>query len=163
MLLTIAAKRMANDNILVKDLQGVETLGAITLLATDKTGTVTHNQMTTTNLWTCGQLYQASGSAAVEGVKTAGLQDPGVIDILHISTFCSRAKFNRTDIPIKEREILGDATESGLSRYAIDQLDNYDKLADKFPKIFELPFSSETKWALSIHKNPMPTDFSPYI
>jgi sodium/potassium-transporting ATPase subunit alpha len=60
MLLTIAAKRMAVHNVLVKDLKGVETLGAITLLATDKTGTLTRNQMTTTNLWTCGQLYDVS-------------------------------------------------------------------------------------------------------
>jgi sodium/potassium-transporting ATPase subunit alpha len=159
MLLTIAAKRMANENVLVKDLQGVETLGAITLLATDKTGTLTRNQMTTTNLWTCGQLYQASDSTVNEGIKTARLKDPGVIDILHISALCSRAKFNRIDIPIKEREILGDATESGLIRYAIDQLDNYDKLAIEFPKIFELPFSSETKWALSIHKKPHATGY----
>ncbi|KAJ2464043.1 hypothetical protein GGI02_005090, partial [Coemansia sp. RSA 2322] len=54
MLLTIAAKRMAAENVLVKDLQGVETLGAITLLATDKTGTLTRNQMTVTNIWTNG-------------------------------------------------------------------------------------------------------------
>ncbi|KAG5456155.1 MAG: E1-E2 ATPase-domain-containing protein, partial [Olpidium bornovanus] len=49
MLLTIAAKRMSKQNVLIKDLQGVETLGAITLLATDKTGTLTRNQMTVTN------------------------------------------------------------------------------------------------------------------
>lgn len=60
MLLTIAAKRMAAENVLVKDLKGVETLGAITLLATDKTGTLTRNQMTTTNLWTCGEMYDVS-------------------------------------------------------------------------------------------------------
>ncbi|KAJ2010874.1 hypothetical protein IWW57_006801, partial [Coemansia sp. S610] len=57
MLLTIAAKRMAAENVLVKDLQGVETLGAITLLATDKTGTLTRNQMTVCNVWTNGIMY----------------------------------------------------------------------------------------------------------
>jgi sodium/potassium-transporting ATPase subunit alpha len=46
LLLSIAAKRMAAQNVLVKDLQGVETLGSLTLLATDKTGTLTRNQMT---------------------------------------------------------------------------------------------------------------------
>src|SRR5213078_1888004 len=60
MLLTIAAKRMAHQNVLVKDLQGVEALGAITMLTTDKTGTLTRNQMTATNIWTCGQLYDAT-------------------------------------------------------------------------------------------------------
>ncbi|KAJ2391701.1 hypothetical protein GGI05_002872, partial [Coemansia sp. RSA 2603] len=62
MLLTIAAKRLAAENVLVKDLQGVETLGAVTLLATDKTGTLTRNQMTVANLWTNGRLFTATRS-----------------------------------------------------------------------------------------------------
>jgi sodium/potassium-transporting ATPase subunit alpha len=151
MLLTIAAKRMATQNVLVKDLQGVETLGAITLLATDKTGTLTRNQMTTTNIWTCGRLYDASNSAGAEK-DIARLESPGVINVLYISALCSRAKFDRTDVPVKEREILGDATESGLIRYAADQLDNFDTLAEEYPKVFELPFNSDTKWHMSIHK-----------
>lgn len=151
MLLTIAAKRMATQNVLVKDLQGVETLGAITLLATDKTGTLTRNQMTCTNLWTCGELYEAFHSASAEKA-VATLDKLGVKVILLISALCSRAKFDRTDVPIKERKILGDATESGLIRYAAEQLDDFDDLHEIYPKIFELPFNSETKWHMSIHK-----------
>lgn len=151
MLLTIAAKRMASQNVLVKDLQGVETLGAITLLATDKTGTLTRNQMTAANIWTCGALYEASASAGSEK-EVAGLENPGVIDILHTFALCSRAKFDRTDVPIKEREILGDATESGLIRYAAERLNNFDSLATEYPKVFELPFNSDTKWHMTIHK-----------
>lgn len=48
---------MALKNVLVKDLQGVETLGALTLLATDKTGTLTRNQMTVSNAWTGQVMY----------------------------------------------------------------------------------------------------------
>ncbi|KAI1270050.1 hypothetical protein F5Y18DRAFT_2278 [Xylariaceae sp. FL1019] len=151
-LLTIAAKRMADENVLVKDLQGVETLGAITLLATDKTGTLTRNQMTATNLWTCGELYATSSSAASD--KNATLDHPGVSEICHISALCSRAKFDRTDVPVRDREILGDATESGLVRYAGEKLLDFDQLGDKYPKVFELPFNSETKWHMSIHKKP---------
>jgi sodium/potassium-transporting ATPase subunit alpha len=156
MLLTIAAKRMASQNVLVKDLQGVETLGAITLLATDKTGTLTRNQMTTTNIWTCGELYEASDRAGAEK-DVAGLGHSGVIEILHISALCSRAKFDRVDVPIKERVILGDATETGLIRYAAGQLNNYDNLTAEYPKVFELPFNSDTKWHMSIHKKPHAT------
>jgi sodium/potassium-transporting ATPase subunit alpha len=153
MLLTIAAKRMASQNVLVKDLQGVETLGAITLLATDKTGTLTRNQMTATNVWTCGELYETSARAGAEK-DVAGRQHPGVIDMMHICALCTRAKFDRTDVPIKEREILGDATESGLIRYAAEHLDNFDDLATEYPKVFELPFNSDTKWHMSIHQKP---------
>ena len=44
------------------------------------------------------------------------------------------------------------ATETGLIRYAASQLNNYDNLATKYPKVFELPFNSDTKWHMSIHK-----------
>lgn len=153
MLLTIAAKRMAAQNVLVKDLQGVETLGAITLLATDKTGTLTRNQMTVAGIWTCGGLYEASVHADAEK-SVAEVDKPGVRDLLHICALCSRAKFDRTDIPLKYREVLGDATEAGLMRYAAEQLKNFDNLAGTFPKVFELPFNSDTKWHMSIHKKP---------
>lgn len=153
MLLTIAAKRMAAQNVLVKDLQGVETLGAITLLATDKTGTLTRNQMTTTNVWTCGELYEASQRAGNEKM-VATLDKPGVPDILHICALCCRVKFDRIDVPMKERQILGDATESGLIRYAADALGNYDALAARYPKAFEIPFNSETKMHMTILKKP---------
>src|ERR1700712_5166695 len=153
MLLTIASKRMATQNVLVKDLQGVETLGAITLLATDKTGTLTRNQMTVSNIWTCGELYEATNRAGAEK-DVAALEKPGVANVLYISALCSRAKFDRVDVPIKDREILGDATESGLIRYAATQLNDYDSIASKYPKVFELPFNSDTKWHMSIHKKP---------
>ena len=151
MLLTIAAKRMASQNVLVKDLQGVETLGAITLLATDKTGTLTRNQMTTTNIWTCGELYEAADRVGAEK-DVAGTEHSGVSEIMHISALCSRARFDRVDVPVKERVILGDATETGLLRYAAAQLPNIDTLATEYPKVFELPFNSDTKWHMTIHK-----------
>ncbi|RKP07220.1 hypothetical protein THASP1DRAFT_17398 [Thamnocephalis sphaerospora] len=151
MLLTIAAKRMAARNVLVKDLQGVETLGAITMLATDKTGTLTRNQMTVTFIWSSQTFYSA----------LRGLRDdsspltpdaPGIPEILHISTLCSRAKFDRTDVPIEERQVLADATESGLIRFAGKNLENFDDMQNIYPKVFEIPFNSDNKWALTIHR-----------
>ncbi|RKP25450.1 hypothetical protein SYNPS1DRAFT_15649 [Syncephalis pseudoplumigaleata] len=151
MLLTIAAKRMASRNVLVKDLQGVETLGAITLLATDKTGTLTRNQMTVTYIWSSQNFYSA----------LRGLQDdsspltpeaPGIPEVLHISTLCSRAKFDRTDVPIEERQVLADATEAGLIRFAGRHLEHFDDMQNIYPKVFEIPFNSDNKWALTIHR-----------
>ncbi|KAF9579137.1 hypothetical protein BGW38_004735, partial [Lunasporangiospora selenospora] len=151
MLLTFAAKRMALRNVLVKDLTGVETLGAITLLATDKTGTLTRNQMTVTNVWSSLNLYSAFRSAANTGAPFDA-NSPGIPEVLAISALCSRAKFDRTDVPISERQVLGDATESGLTRFAAANIGNFDEMSDLHPKVFEVPFNSENKWAMTIHR-----------
>ena len=154
MLLTIAAKRMAERNVLVKDLQGVETLGAITMLATDKTGTLTRNQMTVTYIWTGNSLYYAQSQSATESQHAAPLDvtHKGVNEILLMSALCSRARFESNEGPISERPILGDATEAGLLRNAAIKLAQFDEVRDIFPKEFEIPFNSENKWAMTIHK-----------
>lgn len=150
-LLTIAAKRMAARNVLVKDLQGVETLGAITLLATDKTGTLTRNQMTVTYIWSCLNTYSAFRNMGNEDSVITN-DSPGVSEIMHIATLNSRAKFDRTDVPVNERQILGDATETGLVRFAGQNMSDFDQLPDMYPKVFEIPFNSDNKWAMTIHQ-----------
>ncbi|KAG0026215.1 hypothetical protein BGZ81_006540 [Podila clonocystis] len=150
MLLTIAAKRMATQNVLVKDLTGVETLGAITLLATDKTGTLTRNQMTVTSVWSSGNVYSAFRSA-VNADQHFQANSAGIPEVLSIASLCTRAKFDRTDVPISERQVLGDATETGLLRFAAGNIANIDEMPDLYPKVFEVPFNSENKWAMTIH------------
>ncbi len=87
--------KMATRNVLVKDLQGVETLGAITLLATDKTGTLTRNRMTVTYIWTSLKMWYASSQSSTESEIALPLDvsDTGVREILHASVLCSRARF----------------------------------------------------------------------
>lgn len=151
MLLSIAAQRMANRNVLVKDLRGVETLGAITCLATDKTGTLTRNQMTVTNVWSGMTLYDASASApadstsslnsisliiddmalapvAISRLKPFTTSVPELEDIVNISYLCSKAKFDRADVPLRDRSIIGDATEVGLFRFAATTIVDSDKV-----------------------------------
>ncbi|KAJ1722050.1 hypothetical protein LPJ53_003489 [Coemansia erecta] len=153
MLLTIAAKRLAAENVLVKDLQGVETLGAVTLLATDKTGTLTRNQMTVANLWTNGRLFTATRSHTDVGEPITDIAIAGVSDIVQISTLCRSVKFDRIDVPIEKRTLLGDATESGLVRFAASRTGpEFDAMEDRHPKVFEVPFSSATKVMLTIHR-----------
>jgi sodium/potassium-transporting ATPase subunit alpha len=163
MLLSIAAKRMANRNVLVKDLRGVETLGAITCLATDKTGTLTRNQMTVTNIWSNQKMWDASNPSgkeadhtnvtvdySKEGEMYAGMpvlgqqaaQDnfapysydvPELQEIAHICYLCSKAKYDRTDVPIKQRTVIGDATETGLFMFAGNTIPESDKVKFNYP------------------------------
>ncbi|KAI8052603.1 uncharacterized protein B0P05DRAFT_479916 [Gilbertella persicaria] len=154
-LLTISAKRMAARNVLVKDLQGVETLGAITLLATDKTGTLTRNQMTVTYVWTCLKTLNAMDKLRQQ--ENPIINEPGVREIVHISTLNSRAKFDRVDVPVAQRQVLADATEVGLTYFAGEHLGKqYDLLPEEYPKVFEIPFNSDNKWAMTIHQKAHP-------
>lgn len=155
-LLTFAAKKMSTRNVLVKDLQGVETLGAITLLATDKTGTLTRNQMTVTYIWTGDELFfsQCQSANEVNFARKIDTNRIGVDEILHMSVMCSRARFETDQGPIMDRKVLGDATESGLLRFAAGNLTQFDKANDRFPKVCEIPFNSTNKWNLSIHRKP---------
>ncbi|KAI9297033.1 hypothetical protein K502DRAFT_323467 [Neoconidiobolus thromboides FSU 785] len=153
MLLTFAAKRMATQNVLVKDLHGVETLGAITLLATDKTGTLTRNQMTVTSVWASNKLY-----ASLRNLNNINnpvqVSSSGMTEILLNCSLNSRAKFDRTDVPIDKREIIGDATEAGLIRFAAQSQDDFDELQIKYPRVFDVPFNSDNKWAMTISQVP---------
>ncbi|KAJ1861651.1 hypothetical protein LPJ78_005200 [Coemansia sp. RSA 989] len=153
MLLTIAAKRMAAENVLVKDLQGVETLGAITCLATDKTGTLTRNQMVVTNVWTNGFMYAVTRAHGDVGEPIDSPDATGVREILLTSTLCCSIKFDRTDVPMDKRQLLGDATESGLVRFAASKIrGDFDEVQAQYKKVFEVPFNSANKWMLSVHE-----------
>ncbi|TPX61128.1 hypothetical protein SpCBS45565_g07336 [Spizellomyces sp. 'palustris'] len=155
MLLTIAGRRMAERSVLVKDLHGVETLGAVTMLATDKTGTLTKNEMTVVNLYTSGIVWFAGPGGPKEcpvGERPLKMDGSGIPQILHMSATCTRARFDRTDIPLEQRVALGDATEAGLLRWAGSKLMNIDKLPVLYPKVFEVPFTSDTKCHISIHR-----------
>ncbi|KAN0141264.1 aminophospholipid-transporting P-type ATPase [Lactarius tabidus] len=155
LLLSIAAKRMASQNVLVKDLQGVETLGSLTLLATDKTGTLTRNQMTVSNLWNCDKMFSAFQSNNDEQ-ETAifSLEAPGMSELVATAALNSRIKFDRADVPFAQREIMGDATETGLARFAGRSLQDYDAYSSGYTKVFEVPFNAMNKWALVIVKQP---------
>ncbi|KAG6876170.1 hypothetical protein C0992_000603 [Termitomyces sp. T32_za158] len=150
LLLSIAAKRMAKQNVLVKDLQG------LTLLATDKTGTLTRNQMTVTNLWSGGQMYTAfQSNNDEENVPQFSMSAPGMTEMVDIAALNSRIKFDKIDVPFEQRNILGDATETGLARFSGRYLkSDYDEHVKKYPKVFEVPFNSSNKWALVILNKP---------
>ncbi|THU84843.1 hypothetical protein K435DRAFT_869894 [Dendrothele bispora CBS 962.96] len=105
LLLSIAAKRMAKQNVLVKDLQGVETLGAFALL-----GSNNDDQET--------------------------MDVPGMREMVDIAALSSRVKFDKTDVPFME--ILGDATETSLTRFAGRcPGSDYDAHLKKYPKVLE--------------------------
>jgi sodium/potassium-transporting ATPase subunit alpha len=71
-------------------------------------------------------------------------------EMVNISALNSRVKFDKTDVPFDKREILGDATETGLARFAGRYIGDYDAVHAQHAKVFEVPFNSTNKWALVI-------------
>jgi sodium/potassium-transporting ATPase subunit alpha len=173
LLLTIAAKRLSKKQVLVKDLNAVETLGSITVLATDKTGTLTQNKMSVVCLWMNNLVY-GGNLDKLDPSKLLSPGTPNASDLLNVCGLCSkywqlhcwvilisRSKFDPSEssLPAKERRIFGDATEIGLLKFALNYYDIPEAM-NKFPKAFEIPFNSTNKWHLTILK--MPHESGPY-
>ena len=71
-------------------------------------------------------------------------------EMVDIAALNSRVKFDKTDVPFDQRTILGDVTETGLTRFAGRYVADYDALHKLHAKVFEIPFNSSNKWALVI-------------
>lgn len=86
-----------------------------------------------------------------ETTEKFSINASGMREMVDIAALNSRVKFDRTDVPFDQRAILGDATESGLTRFAGRNLEtDYDSHIKNHPKAFEVPFNSTNKWALVI-------------
>lgn len=178
LLLSIAAKRLSKKQVLVKDLHGVETLGGITLLATDKTGTLTQNRMSVVGCWLNSQVTGMEGMApeSIQETVKALPNGPLLGFLCALCTRCQWTNNNTTSTdevgnqpdhqsnqhsngggagePVWERKLLGDATEVGLLKFAGMLLgDRVVDLPKHHPKIHEIPFNSANKWQLSVHGN----------
>ncbi|CBN74474.1 conserved unknown protein [Ectocarpus siliculosus] len=165
MLLTFAAMRLKDRNVLVKDLTAVDTLGTITLLASDKTGTLTMNRMTVVEVWMNGKRLSAQGARDAGASFGAAPEEFDIRDTPNASAMMecfllnSTARFTGGQVEGfgAESKIIGDATESGLVRFAAFRLlgnEDVDAFRDQYPKVMDLPFDSGRKWSLSIHRKP---------
>lgn len=83
---------MAQRNVLVKDLQGVETLGGLTALLSDKTGTLTRNEMTVVNIWTCQRRLNALDKVAGEGEEIFTPELPGAREMIETAVLNSKVR-----------------------------------------------------------------------
>eukprot|EP00002_Diphylleia_rotans_P025319 TRINITY_DN4_c0_g1_i2.p1 TRINITY_DN4_c0_g1~~TRINITY_DN4_c0_g1_i2.p1 ORF type:complete len:1006 (-),score=236.56 TRINITY_DN4_c0_g1_i2:389-3406(-) len=148
--LTLTANRMASKNVLVKNLEAVETLGSTTTICSDKTGTLTQNVMTVSHVWYDKTIFECETSTQ----RANFVASSGTFKALQrVATLCNRAVFD----PKKERDAgghlatIGDASESALIKFC-QPLRDILEMRDANPKVFEVPFNSLNKYQLSIHK-----------
>ena len=153
-LLAIATQRLAARNIFVKKLHSVEALGAASVIASDKTGTLTKNEMTVTEVWLERQFYWQEYSqllGADDGSNSSSF------DWLHrIATVCNTAYIDTvtdSDTGMKRQECHGSASETALIRFANDHR-SIQRVRKRFPVRFEIPFNSRNKWHLVVVSTP---------
>lgn len=148
--LSIGVRKMAKRNALVRRLPSVETLGCTSVICTDKTGTLTQNEMMVRSIWVNGSFvdvmgvgYNPEGDFKVKDVKINLHDYPEMIMSLKIGALCNSAELHQN--PEKGWNIVGDPTEGALLTAAGKaQLFKQD-LEQKNPILGEIPFDSERK------------------
>ncbi len=153
--LALGVQRMVRRNALVRKLPSVETLGSVDVICTDKTGTLTHNQMTVACLYANGEVYSVSGSGyEPKGAFTIGkkLANPEPLaPLLLCGTLCNNARLEE-EKGEKQWSVQGDPTEGALIVSAAKAGFTGEELGRQFPRLEELPFTSERKMMSTFHK-----------
>ncbi|MFI7642707.1 cation-translocating P-type ATPase [Nonomuraea sp. NPDC049400] len=155
--LALGARRMATRNALVRRLPAVETLGAVTVLATDKTGTLTEGRMVAQRLWTpTGEAMITGSGYAPDGevLRDDSLDGTSLTDLLAATALCNDAGLSPPQDPGGEWTALGDPTEAALLVAAAKLSLDRKHLQERFPRVAERPFDSERKRMSTVHLLP---------
>ncbi|MCS7177960.1 MAG: cation-translocating P-type ATPase [Anaerolineae bacterium] len=155
--LAIGVQRMVKRNALVRRLPAVETLGSVTVICSDKTGTLTIGEMTARRLYVAGRFLEISGVGYTpqgtfsESGKTVDPSDPDLQVLLRAAALASDARLAQTD---GRWRIKGDPTEGALVVAAAKAGLHKPDLERAYPRIGEIPFTSETKRMTTLHETP---------
>jgi Ca2+-transporting ATPase len=150
--LAMATQRMARRNALVRQLSSVETLGETTVICTDKTGTLTENQMTVKRVWTLQGEYEVEGA----GYEPHGrfrkdgrvVEPEPLAEVLRAGLLCNDTRL----APGAEGwSIVGDPTEGALVVLAVKGGLRPEQEAARFPRLTEIPFDSRRKRMTTVH------------
>src|SRR3989338_2750225 len=141
--LALGARKLVKQNALIRKLPAVETLGSVTYICSDKTGTLTLNKMAVEEIYVDGQLVRRDHGVSIEGVNQHA-ESP--LQIL----FKAMALSNDV-VREKEGRLIGDPTEVALYRFAEEAGSKKKPLLEKYPKVAEIPFDSERKCMTSVH------------
>jgi Ca2+-transporting ATPase len=148
--LALGMHRMARQRAVVKRLASVETLGCTTVICSDKTGTLTLNQMTVRALFYRGQHFAVSGegyNARGEiSAKAGGSELPDLRDLLVPLAACN-------DSRIDGDQLIGDPTEGALLSLAAKGRVEHESVVAGFPRIAEVPFDSAHKFMATFHRD----------
>jgi Ca2+-transporting ATPase len=151
--LAIGTTRMARRNAIVKRLPAVETMGCTTVICTDKTGTLTKNEMTVTRLYLDGKSLEVTGSGYEprgEFLGEGGAETSPVLQqAAQVALLCNDAALEENG---GAWQVRGDPTEGALLVLGRKAGFTQARLLEKYPRVAEVPFSAERKRMSTIHR-----------
>jgi Ca2+-transporting ATPase len=161
--LALGAQRMLKRQALIRKLPAVETLGSVTTICSDKTGTLTENRMTVTVLDVMGEK---------QTVETMRRRGPPLLDVRELSgarpevhslrllvigsTVCNDAVLDLADLDGDRYRVFGDPTEGALVMAAAQLGFRRSELDERLPRVAEVPFTSERKRMTTVHQVDVP-------
>ena len=159
--LALTADAMARRNVVVKRLSSVETIGSMTVLCVDKTGTITSGEMMVRKLWVGERIFEVTGDGySPVGFITLGdrkvdrSNDPQVLKLLEVAAFCNNAKLNAPSDRIGRWSVLGDPTDGAFLVLAGKGDFNVSMATAENKRIHLIPFDSHRRMMTSVHERP---------
>lgn len=154
--LALGVQKMIKKNVLVRKLPSVETLGSVNVICTDKTGTLTHNQMTVTKIWANEMFYDIEGSGySAKGSFIVDKKLANPLDLhllLQCGMLCNDAQLSK-EKNNGQRDLIGDPTEAACVVSAEKAGFKTKQLNKEFKRVDEIPFTSDRKMMTTIHQN----------
>lgn len=154
--LAIGVQRMVKRHALMRRLPAVETLGSTTVICSDKTGTLTKDEMTVRKIYAAGRILDISGAGYEPNGRfsfNGDVVEPSdqIKEMLRAAALASDARivYNKTD---NQWEVEGDPTEGAMVVAAAKAGMHKADLDTQFPRVNEIPFSSETKRMTTLHR-----------
>jgi len=148
-ILTLGMKQILQQKALTRKLLAVETLGSITTICTDKTGTLTEGKMQVSHIIIGDQEISLSDISS----RSKNLEMANFMRALEVGLLCNNAIIEKTNDLHSER-IIGSPVEAALLKIGQELGINREKLFKNEPKIGELPFSSDRKFMITLHRLP---------
>lgn len=150
--LMMVARRMKVVNILPKGLSTVETLGCVNVICSDKTGTLTQNQMHVNSVSFVDQPIPVT---ELQSNVDSANPEPCNVELFQAALLCNDATFDPTSVhlPVSLREVQGNATDAAVLKFSSTAARSESE-HEKLPRVFQIPFNSKNKYMVTVHSQP---------
>jgi len=152
--LALGARELAKRNAIIRKLSSAETLGATTVICSDKTGTLTKGEMTVRKIYVNGEMtdvtgvgYESKGEFLRDGTPIELREDDALSLLLRAGMLCTNAYYDG-------KNVVGDTTEGALIVAAAKAGVTKKDMETTYPRVHEVPFTSERKRMTTVHKTP---------